>query len=320
MKKKIGIFICLFICCFFAAIGNSEAKRQTIYCNYSKQNELYEITFIIDGTEIEMNHWSKKNGKLIIDGIPTDLTLVESGSMLEGENYKDSKGVIYKFNTIWDAAGHKVNSHNGYCPSSINVDVSKNKFTWITDSKGDYKYIKGSIQKFENEDGISSCPSYRTEKMCQTAPEAACMWNEEYGFCNVNDLTYLKCGTAYDIPKVLPWLTSFAVTLLKVATPIILIVVSILTLLKAIAAQKEDEIKKAQGALIKKIVASVMIFFIISIVQFVILKVGEDEKANITSCLNCFLNNQCEGSSYFKDGYGTCHSVDYSSSWECEDA
>ena len=100
---------------------------------------------------------------------------------------------------------------------------------------------------------------------------------------------------------------SFAVNLLKIATPIILIIISIIALLKAIAASNEDEIKKAQKGLTKKVIAAVMVFFIISIVQFVILKVadtnnsaGASEADNLSNCLSCFLNNDCGNNTYYK--------------------
>ena len=50
-----------------------------------------------------------------------------------------------------------------------------------------------------------------------------------------------------------------------------------------------------QVPLIKKIIAAVMVFFVISIVQFVISKVADSsEQGGIESCLSCFLNNSCD--------------------------
>jgi len=145
-----------------------------------------------------------------------------------------------------------------------------------------------------------------------------CVYNEEYGFCNINDLTYVQCGNSYDIPSQVPYIFSIGVTILKTVTPIILVVMAILTLLKA-TASNEDEMNKAKKKLITKIIAGVMAFLVISLVQFVILKVAEDdEKSSITSCLSCFLNNSCEGVTYFEDGYGNCFGVD-GSNFDCPD-
>ncbi len=127
------------------------------------------------------------------------------------------------------------------------------------------------------------------------------VWNDEYGYCNTDNLLYVKCGDSYDIPNKVPAIISFFVNLLKIATPIILIIVSIITLFKALVASKDDEIKKAKNSLVKKIIASVFVFFVISIVQFVVMRVSDSsEKENISSCLSCFLNNDCYNTLYFK--------------------
>ena len=151
---------------------------------------------------------------------------------------------------------------------------------------------------------------------CENNPYFACLWNKtESGndYCNVDNLQYIRCGDAFDIPKEVPTLLSMAVNLLKIAVPIILIVVSVITLLKALAASKEDEIKKAQLSLVKKLIISVLVFFIISIVQFVILKVADDsEVGQLSDCLSCLLNNDCQDSLYYKNienGISRCYYV-----------
>lgn len=149
-----------------------------------------------------------------------------------------------------------------------------------------------------------SCAGYLDKTSCKKNDFYSCVWNEnEYGeYCNTDNLLFVACGDAKDIPYQAPKLISFFVNLLKIATPIILVIVSIISLLKALSSQKEDEIKKAQSSLIKKLIAAVMVFFIITIVQFVISKVAlDDEEYNsFTDCLSCFLNNDCEDNIYYR--------------------
>ena len=170
----------------------------------------------------------------------------------------------------------------------------------------------------------ASCKDYKDKDECITSNDYSCVWNEHElrNYCNTDNLTYVKCGDAYDIPSQAPALVSFAVNLLKIATPIILIIVSIITLVKAVAASKEDEIKKAQNSLIKKIIASVMVFFIVSIVQFVILKVADGaEQSSISSCMSCFLNNDCSNSVYYKTAIGSKYKCTYlksGSTFDCK--
>ena len=129
----------------------------------------------------------------------------------------------------------------------------------------------------------------------------SCVWNKEYKFCNTDNLVYVKCKNTQDIPVMVPQLISFIFNFLKIVTPIILVIISIITLLKALAASKEDEIKKAQNSLIKKLIAGALIFFIASIVQFVVLKVADnDEGEEFMDCVNCFLNNNCKDTAYYK--------------------
>lgn len=151
---------------------------------------------------------------------------------------------------------------------------------------------------------------------CENNPYFACLWIETKngnGYCNVDNLQYIRCGDAFDIPKEAPALLSMAVNLLKIAVPIILIVISVITLLKALVASKEDEIKKAQSSLVKKLIISVLVFFVISIVQFVILKVADDnEVGQLDDCLSCLLNNNCQDSLYYKNnenGINRCYYV-----------
>ena len=157
----------------------------------------------------------------------------------------------------------------------------------------------------------------------ESCESKGCSYNTEHGFCNVDGLTYLSCGDAKDIPEAVPGITSFAVTLLKTVTPIVLIIVSVIQLVKALISSKEDEIKKAQASLIKKGIAAVIIFFVITIVQFIILKVADSsEKDNLSSCLSCFLNgtgdSKC-GKVYFKDGYGKCfYTTDKNKEQSCD--
>ena len=55
----------------------------------------------------------------------------------------------------------------------------------------------------------------------------------------------------------------------QIVVPILLIIFGMIDLAKAITAQKEDEIKKAQGGLLKKAIVAVIVFLVFSLVQFI---------------------------------------------------
>ena len=70
-------------------------------------------------------------------------------------------------------------------------------------------------------------------------------------------------------------LATTAVHILQFAIPIALIIFGMIDLGKAVIAGKEDEMKKAQGTLIRRFIYAVLIFFIVTLVGFVMSIVGE---------------------------------------------
>ena len=174
---------------------------------------------------------------------------------------------------------------------------------------------------------VDSCAGFTTEKTCKVgqtknAGNFGCAWNEQYQFCSPTGLSYLSCGSkdsiAYDIPVMVPRLTSYAITALKTITPVILIIIGMFQLIKAISSQNEDEMKKARSALIKKLIAAAMIFFLVAIVQFIVKQVADkSEQSSTEACFDCFINNNCSNAMYYTDGYGKCYAVSSNSQIDC---
>ena len=67
------------------------------------------------------------------------------------------------------------------------------------------------------------------------------------------------------------------VSIFQIAIPIILVVLGLVSLGKAVVANKDDEVKKATTGLVKKIVFAAAIFFIVTIVKMVVSLVGGDD-------------------------------------------
>ena len=63
---------------------------------------------------------------------------------------------------------------------------------------------------------------------------------------------------------------------LKYIIPVIVIVLGILDFIKAVASEKDDEMKKAQGHFVKRLIAAALIFIIPFIIEFVLNKMGFD--------------------------------------------
>lgn len=87
-----------------------------------------------------------------------------------------------------------------------------------------------------------------------------------------------------------PYVVSTIVMIVKIVVPILLIIFGMLDLAKAVIASKEDEIKKAQMTFVKRLIAAVIVFFVVSLVQVVIRFVAGADEDSVMGCFNCFVN------------------------------
>ena len=111
--------------------------------------------------------------------------------------------------------------------------------------------------------------------------------------------TKVTCGNSsqgftgkYAIPQKVPQLTSLAVTIIEIAVPVIIVLMGMIDLIKAITAGKEDEMKKAQRTLVRRLIAGAIVFFLFVVVKLLIGLVS-DNSVGITDCMDCFINNSC---------------------------
>ncbi len=108
---------------------------------------------------------------------------------------------------------------------------------------------------------------------------------------NFDESEFVSCGEKLidNIPAVLPNVVSKIYLIVQVAVPIVLVIIGSIGLIKCIVASKEDEIKKEQQILIKRVVSAVIIFFIFTVVKFLISLVADNN--NILECAECFIEN-----------------------------
>jgi len=97
------------------------------------------------------------------------------------------------------------------------------------------------------------------------------------------------CGNI-EVPKILINVLSTIINLIKIVVPIILIILGMLDMGKAVASQKEDEIKKGQKTLISRCIAAAIVFFVVAIVQLVISIISPEGEDNILSCIDTIVN------------------------------
>ena len=108
------------------------------------------------------------------------------------------------------------------------------------------------------------------------------------------EMSRVSCGNVTGIPAKIPELVSFAIILIQIAVPVILVVMGSIDLFKGISAQKDDEIKKGQQMFIKRLLIAALIFFVIVIAKFLISIVADNSSTNIIDCVDCFMSNDCK--------------------------
>lgn len=65
-------------------------------------------------------------------------------------------------------------------------------------------------------------------------------------------------------------IVSAIINLIKIAVPILLVVLGMIDMGKAVASQKEDKIKAGQKNLLSRLVTGFIVFFIVAIVQLLV--------------------------------------------------
>lgn len=114
---------------------------------------------------------------------------------------------------------------------------------------------------------------------------------------NCNSDNFACAGTIgkTGIPGDLVAIIHYIYLAIQVLVPVILIIFGMIELTKAIMAQKEDEIKKAQGSFVKKLIVAVIVFLTFSIVRLVFnfANSGNKNSANVWNCANSIINGEC---------------------------
>ena len=90
------------------------------------------------------------------------------------------------------------------------------------------------------------------------------------------------------LPDKLAYMLQLVVLAIQIVVPFLLIVWGMLDLGKAVIAQKEDEIKKGQTLFMKRVIAAVIVFFVVTITTLLINLVA-DESETITGCIDDIL-------------------------------
>lgn len=106
--------------------------------------------------------------------------------------------------------------------------------------------------------------------------------------------TYQKlvCGDT-EVPYVAAQITQTVYMILQIATPIIIILLGMIDLLKAVMAQKEDEIKKSQQTFVRRLLIGAAVFLVFVLVKVIIGFVQpQNDNPNMWNCVDCFISGE----------------------------
>ena len=117
--------------------------------------------------------------------------------------------------------------------------------------------------------------------------------NSNSGRINFNDR--VSCGSIGSFNKKIPEITSWIISLVEIAIPVILAIIGAIDFIKGITSGKEDESKKGQQMFLKRIITAIIIFFIVAFGKLVVnvFSSGNVESGNIIDCIDCFISNDC---------------------------
>lgn len=124
--------------------------------------------------------------------------------------------------------------------------------------------------------------------------KADCIGNCEILLAGGNTYSKMQCGDSV-IPYMAAQIVRTIILILQVATPIIIIIFGMLDVVKAVMAQKEDEIKKGQQTFIKRLIVGVSVFLVFFVVEIAIgLIAPKKENPDMWNCIDCFVNGDCD--------------------------
>lgn len=109
----------------------------------------------------------------------------------------------------------------------------------------------------------------------------------------VNAEEVISCGAnTLDIPVSTAKIMRNGYNLLRGLVPVILIVMGVFDFARAIIGSNEDEIKKKQNKFIKRLIAAVIVFLLMSAVQWIFAILADIGFVDARGCINAILNGK----------------------------
>lgn len=128
------------------------------------------------------------------------------------------------------------------------------------------------------------------------------------------DVETIRCGNVRGIPRGLPYLSRNIISIIKILVPVILIILGIIDMFRAATSSDEKAMKTAASKFVKRIIAAVLVFFVVVLIQFVVRTIAnaankanngdiKQDADNIAACITCFISDEdyCTEDNYFEE-------------------
>ena len=186
--------------------------------------------------------------------------------------------------------GYKINTNINEITPDMFTKNSCPELYFSCGSSGNAKYcsyqLENAIRPGTEQEGDKNETADDLENDQENADESK--EENNVGFMNDIDKKYVICNGT-QIPYGVPYIVHNIVNFIKVGIPIVLIILGMVDFLKAVIASDEKQMKDAQTTFIRRLIASVIIFFVFAIIQFIFSLVDE----GALGCVNCIINKEC---------------------------
>ena len=276
-----------------STIKNRDAKLITSSCIYSLLDENGNDTRL----EFSLEPKKDSNGQIV--------KIIDSSKKINGRDTFETK--LYWENYIVGErnSNYPLNSPNE-CGVFIYTINGVDEVAYIMADRdpkelvGSFRYIGKLKRSYDSQgnqvDNVHNQLSPVTPSIKDRNKKSSVNYKSFYD----ESIKYKSCGGINRIPKFLPTLTTSLYKTIKFLVPLLLIVMGIKDFVQAMISKDENTMKEQQKKFIKRIIAAVVIFFLLSLVQFFIRLANADNKENTLSCIDCLINN-----------VGSCGEFDY---------
>ena len=104
------------------------------------------------------------------------------------------------------------------------------------------------------------------------------------------NLDVVKCGSI-EVPAPIPPIIRLIVNFIKIATPLVLIIMGMIDMMQAVMSNDEKKLKDSQSKFPKRLLPGALVFLVVAIFQFLIGVIAPEDSVSVMNCIDCMINS-----------------------------